>query len=334
MIDTIPLYQPEARGVEIRESFGVEHLLSALTLMGSRDNDMTTVSVPIIDTHQHLWDLKKVRLAWLNLEGKEDTVGFDRSFLMEEYLQAIESQNVVASVYMEVNVMEEGQQREVEYVLDLCRSHSNPLRAAVIGGYPDSPRFASYIESLAGDDFIKGVRTVLHDPDRPPAMCLSQEFIRGCRLLGELDLSFDLCMRPGELLDAVRLVDSCPQTRFILDHCGNLPVTSTDMELRRLWEEGICELAKREAVTCKISGIVATARSDWQSGDLADVVSFCLDGFGEDRVCFGGDWPVCTLKASYSQWVDALKWIVRNRSPQFKRKLFHDNALRIYRLQS
>ena len=147
-------------------------------------------------------------------------------------------------------------------------------------------------------------------------------------------MSFDLCMRPGELLDAVRLVDRCPQTRFILDHCGNMPVTSKDGKLRQQWEKGIRELAGRNNVACKISGIVASARSDWQPADLAHAVSFCLDSFGENRVCFGGDWPVCTLRASYSQWLDALKWIVRDRSPEFKGKLFHDTALRIYRLQS
>ena len=295
---------------------------------------MTTNSIPIIDTHQHLWDLEKVRLPWLNLEGKTDAEGLDRSFLMEEFLHAVEHEAVVGSVYMEVNVIPEDQKKEAEYVLDLCRSDENPMRAAVIGGYPHDPGFQSYIEALAREEFVKGVRTVLHDPDRPQGMCLRKEFIRGCRLLGELNLSFDLCMRPGELQDAARLVDRCPQTRFILDHCGNISAMSEDGELRRQWEQGIQELAHRDNVTCKISGIVASARSDWQPADLADVVSFCLDSFGEDRVCFGGDWPVCTLRASYSQWVDALEWIVRDRSPEFKRKLFHDNALRIYRLQS
>ena len=291
---------------------------------------MTRDPIPIIDTHQHLWDLDRVRLAWLNMEGKDDAVGLDRSFLMKEYLRAVEAANVVSSVYMEVNVVHEDQPREVEYVLDLCRRSDNPLRAAVIGGYPHDPRFQSYIEPLAENHFIKGVRTVLHDLDRPPGMCLTPEFIQGCRLLGELGLSFDLCLRPGELLDAVRLVDQCPDTRFILDHCGNMPVTSTDRGLRRQWEMGIEALARRDTVACKISGIVVTGDPHWEPRDLSEVVSLCLDSFGEDRVCFGGDWPLCTLTASYSQWLNALKWIVRDRSSEFKSKLFHDNAQRTY----
>ena len=290
--------------------------------------------IPIIDTHQHLWDLEKLRLAWLNLEGKADAVGLDRSFLMDEYLQAVDSCNVVGSIYMEVNVVLEDQPQEVEYGLDLCGRAENPMRAAVIGGFPHHPGFPDYIRRYAENGFIKGVRTVLHDPDRPRGMCLADGFVRGCQLLGDLDLSFDLCMRPGELADAVGLVDRCPQTRFILDHCGNMPVTSLDVKLRGQWEKGIRDLAQNENVSCKISGIVVTAHPDWEPADLQETVDFCLDSFGEDRICFGGDWPVCTLKASYSQWLDALKWIVRDRSPEFKRKLFHDNALRIYQLHN
>ena len=91
--------------------------------------------------------------------------------------------------------------------------------------------------------------------------------------------------------------------------------------------------AGRENVVCKISGIVVTAKKDaWKPADLAENVNFCLDTFGEDRVFFGGDWPVCTLRASLAQWVGALKWIVRDRTPGFQRKLFHDNAARFYGL--
>ena len=122
---------------------------------------------------------------------------------------------------------------------------------------------------------------MLHDPDRPRGMCLTPEFIQGCRLLGELDLSFDLCLRPGELMDAVRLVDQCPDTRFILDHCGNMPVTSPDMAVRRSWEKGILELARRDNVDCKISGIVMTADPQWKADDLADVLRADFSGFNQ-----------------------------------------------------
>ncbi len=66
--------------------------------------------------------------------------------------------------------------------------------------------------------------------------------------------------------------------------------------------------------------------------DLAENVNFCLETFGEGRAYFAGDWPVCTLRASLSEWIGALKTIVSDRSVEFQRKLFHDNAVKFYGL--
>jgi L-fuconolactonase len=92
-------------------------------------------------------------------------------------------------------------------------------------------------------------------------------------------------------------------------------------------------VAKREAVVGKVSGIVVSAKPGaWKVDDLAPIVKHTLEVFGPDRVLFGGDWPVCTLAATYKQWVEALKTIVQDRSEQEQRKLFHDNAVRFYGL--
>src|SRR5437763_16249222 len=95
------------------------------------------------------------------------------------------------------------------------------MAAAVISGRPAAPEFKAYITRFKDSPYIKGVRQVLHSGGTPPGYCLSPEFIRGIRLLGELGMRFDICIRPGEIPDASKLVDACPDTRFILDHCGN-----------------------------------------------------------------------------------------------------------------
>jgi len=103
--------------------------------------------------------------------------------------------------------------------------------------------------------------------------------------------------------------------------------------LREAWMKGMREMAGRPNTICKISGIIVTAdKQNWKPDDLAPNVNFCLETFGDDRVCFAGDWPVCTRTASYKQWVEALKWIVRDRPAEFQRKLFHDNAAKFYGL--
>lgn len=286
--------------------------------------------LPIVDTHQHLWDLEKFNLPWTTNEGIEV---LNRSYKTADYLKATAGLNLVKAVYMEVDLHPSQQVAEAEHLKELCRRDDNPTVAAVISGRPNSAKFKDYIIKVADGKYIKGVRQVLHNPSDPRGLCLQPQFVKSMQLLGEMNLSYDLCMRSGEVIDAVKLVDQCPKTRFILDHCGNMDVTSTDQKAIAVWKKGVRELAARDNVICKISGIVVTAKpKTWKPSDLAPVINHCLDSFGPDRVVFGGDWPVCTLKASYGQWVAALKEIVKNRSEEEQRKLFHDNAVRHYGL--
>ena len=293
--------------------------------------EKNTATIAIVDTHQHLWDLTKFKLPWLKNAGVQS---LNRSFVMSDYLKATKNANVVKSVYMEVNVHPSHQVKEAEYVIDLCRRKDNPMAAAVIGGYPFEKSFGKYAERFAKSKYVKGVRTVLHDPNRQRGLCLTPRFVENMKRLGDLGLSFDLCMRPGEILDGVKLAEKCPKTRFVIDHCGNMSVTATDRKLRARWMQGMKEAAALTNTVCKISGIVVTAKKGaWKPAGLEPNMSFCMETFGEDRAYFGGDWPVCTLKASFRQWVDALKWIVRKKSQTFQKKLFHDNAVKFYTLE-
>ena len=61
-------------------------------------------------------------------------------------------------------------------------------------------------------------------------------------------------------------------------------------------------------------------------------MNHCLEVFGQERVMFASDWPVCTLAATCRQWVEALKTIVNDRSEAEQRRLFHDNAIAFYKL--
>jgi predicted TIM-barrel fold metal-dependent hydrolase len=281
--------------------------------------------IPVIDTHQHLWDLSKFNLPWIK-KGSP----LARSFLMADYLEATKGLNVVKAVYMEVD-LDPGQQRaEADYVIDICKRGDSPTVAGVISGRPDSADFRNYIMHFKESPYIKGVRQVLHNADIPAGLCLRDQFVRSIRLLGELGMSFDLCMRHGELLDGAKLIDLCPDTRFILDHCGNPNVQAMD---RSQWERDIVEVAKRKNVVVKVSGILATVKpGHWTAEDLAPVINHTLNTFGPDRVMFGGDWPVCTLAATYKQWFDALHSIVRARTETEQRKLYHDNAVTFYGL--
>lgn len=282
-------------------------------------------NIPIVDTHQHLWDLDRLQLPWL-----KENAALSRSFTQRDYLDATAGLNVVKAVYMEVDVEARQQVEEAEGILALCGQGKSPTVAAVISGRPSSDNFREYLGRFKGNRYLKGVRQVLHTPATPAGYCLQPAFIRGLRVLEEQGLSYDLCMRPADLGDALKLVQSLPNLRFILDHCGNGDVRAKDLSS---WRRDMERLAGCKNLVCKISGIVARARpGHWTPDDLAPVVNHSLEVFGPDRVMFGGDWPVCNLAASFRQWVQALQSLVRNRPADHQRKLFHDNAVRFYGL--
>jgi L-fuconolactonase len=70
----------------------------------------------------------------------------------------------------------------------------------------------------------------------------------------------------------------------------------------------------------------------WTPDDLAPYVVHVLEVFGEDRVVFGGDWPVVLQAASYRRWVETLDALTAHLSADARRKLWADNARRFYRL--
>jgi L-fuconolactonase len=309
-----------------RRDFLAASAIAALNLSSVQAKDEARMT-PIIDTHQHLWDLKKFKLAWVK-EGDP----LAHSHTPVEYAEATKGLNVVKTVYMEVDVVPEQQQAEADYVIDLCKSGKTPMAAAVVSGRPASEGFAKYVRQFKGSPYVKGIRQVIHVDSTPPGYSVKKEFIKGIQLLGDLGLSFDICIRPADLPDAIKLVDECPGTRFILDHCGNGKVKATEKD-RAQWKKDMETLGKKKNLVSKVSGIVASAeKGKWKTDDLAPLVNHTIDCFGWDRVMFGGDWPVCTLAATYKQWVEALKEIVKDRKEVEQKKLFHDNAAKFYGL--
>lgn len=293
-------------------------------------------ALPIIDTHQHLWDLSKFQPPWL----KGAPAILSKSYVTQDYLEATAGLNIVKAVYMEVDVAPEQHVEEAEHVIALSKSQDHPTVGAVISGRPNSASFKPYITRFKDSPYIKGVRQVLHAPSAPRGLCLEKQFVASMQLLGELGMSFDLCMRPTELSDGAKLAGLCPNTRFVVDHCGNadpkafLPSSGEEpAHTVDQWKRDLAKLADCPNVVCKISGIVASApQGEWKSDILAPPINFCLDEFGSDRVVFGGDWPVCLLGASYRRWVESLKEVIGDRSEIEQRKLLHDNAEKFYRL--
>jgi len=181
---------------------------------------------------------------------------------------------------------------------------------------------------ILGHAKLKGIRRILHT--QSDDLGQSEIFIENVNSLAGYGLSFDLCVLARQLPLAIRLVSRCPEVTFILDHCG---VPQVREKILDPWRANIHAIAKFPNIFCKISGLVAYADPhQWTAEDLRPYVDHAIECFGWDRVMFGSDWPVCTLSASYRQWVDALVSLTRGAGEVNQKKLFQENAIRIYRL--
>lgn len=280
-------------------------------------------SMRIVDTHQHLWDLDLFRYSWL-----DSVPSLNRSFRIDDYLGATGGLNVVKSVHLEADVDEPYMLDETLHLLRLADLPGNPLQAIVASARPENADFPSHLAKISGYRRVKGIRRVLHT--QPDFLAQGQGFIENVASLAGFGLSFDICVLARQLPVAINLVSHCPKVTFILDHCGVPSVKDGALDP---WRLHIAQLAAFPNVLCKISGLVAYADpKHWTSEDLRPYVQHAITTFGWDRVMFGSDWPVCTMPASFQQWVEALMSITKDAGIANQQKLFHDNAVRVYRL--
>ncbi len=280
---------------------------------------------PIIDSHLHLWDPARFRMRWV-----EGNPTLERPYGVADYREHTAGLDIEAMVYLQVDVDPAYALLEARWVVE--RAAEDPRIRAMVPWAPleDGDRARSVLDALvATSPLVKGIRRLLQgEPD--PEFCLRPDFVRGVQLLAEYGLSFDLCIHHPQFPGIIRLVERCPEVAFVLDHIGKPDIAGRVLDP---WREQIAALASFPNVMCKVSGMVTEADKErWTRDDLAPYVEHVLAVFGEDRVMFGGDWPVALLASSYRRWVETLDALTAGLSPEAKRKLWAENARRFYRL--
>jgi len=281
--------------------------------------------LPIVDAHVHLWNPEQFSMPWL-----ANIPLLHRPYGLQGYREQTQGLPIVAMVYIEVGVEPQEGLREAHYIVNLAREE--PRLQAIVAAAPvergDAVR--EHLESLVAiSPLIKGVRRNLQD-EAEPDFCLRPDFVAGVRLLAKYNLSFDLCIKHWQLPSVIELVRRCPDTAFVLDHLGKPDIKRHQLDS---WQVDLRKLAELPNVAGKISGMVTEADHErWQSADLESFVNVALEVFGEERVLFGGDWPVVLLASPYYRWYEALELLTTRLPLSTRRKLWAENAQRFYRM--
>jgi L-fuconolactonase len=276
---------------------------------------------PIIDSHLHLWDPGRLRYPWL-------FDPLDRPFLPADFRAASQGVEIEALVFLECDAVLDDAFAEAEAVLDWAREE--PRIAAMVCNAPlesgDAARPA--LEQLAATDKVRGIRRIYQDqPD--PGYCLRPDFVVGVKALADYGLTFDLCLKHPQLHSTIGLADACPNVPMVLDHIAKPGIKAG---LMQPWADQMHELAKRENVVCKLSGVATEAAADWTPATLRPYMDVALEAFGPSRIMFGGDWPVSTLAITYPAWVALVDEVISDLSETEQRQIYCDTARAFYRL--
>ncbi len=273
-----------------------------------------------IDAHHHLWRYSAEEYGWIG----DDMPQIRRDFLpadLEAELRAAKMDGAVA-------VQARQTLEETDWLLKLASNHQ--AMRGVVGWAPiASPRFAEVLEKLRSHRKLKGLRHVVQDePDE--AFLLRENFNTGIDLLRDTGLVYDLLIFERHLVNATLFVDLHPHQAFVLDHIGKPRIAEGMMEP---WLSNLRELARRENVTCKLSGMVTEADwAGWSVETLRPYAEAVLEAFGADRVMMGSDWPVCLLAASYRRWVSTVEELVSGLSHSEQESILGGTAMRVYDL--
>jgi L-fuconolactonase len=278
-------------------------------------------SFPIIDSHLHLWDPRKINYPWL-------FPPLDRPFLPEDFKAASIGVEIEALVFLECDAAIDQTFAEAGQVLAWAKDEPRIAAMVCNAALEQGDAVRADLERLAATEKVRGIRRIYQDqPD--PAYCLRPDFVAGVRALADFGLSFDLCLKHPHLQATIGLVDACPKVPMVLDHIAKPAIAAG---LMQPWADQMRELAQRENVVCKLSGVATEAAADWTRETLRPYMEVALDAFGPSRIMFGGDWPVSTLRLNYPEWVAVVDDLIRDLSETEQRQIYRDTARSFYRL--
>jgi L-fuconolactonase len=275
----------------------------------------------LIDAHHHLWKHNERDYDWMNSDAFRP---LRRDFLVDDLVAATQS----SEVHRTIAVQARQSVVETNWLLDVAAQ--NPLVGGVVGWVPlCSPDLTGVLDQLAIEPKMKGVRHVLHDePDE--FFMLRDDFNRGVACLKDFEMVYDILIFERHLAQTIEFVDRHPQQVFVLDHVAKPRIKEGVLSP---WDERIGELAKRENVYCKVSGMVTEA--DWRGWNVQQLRPYfdaVLAAFGPMRLMFGSDWPVLTLAGGYSAWVDAFRALIADLSLDERERISSGTAQDIYRI--
>ncbi|MEW6356127.1 MAG: amidohydrolase family protein [Planctomycetota bacterium] len=273
----------------------------------------------IIDAHTHFYDPSRPQgIPW----PKPNDKVLYRTVLPNHFKEAAAAQGVTGTVVVEASEWPEDNQ----WLLDLAEKE--PFILGVVGNLtPGAEGFADHLARFAENPLFRGIRLrgkVVDDLENS-AVSLDLE------MLAIRELELDLLVREEHLDSVTALAEMFPEMHMVINHVGGAIIDGRDPE--RSWVRAMCNAAECSNVYCKVSGLASATRREpapTEPGFYAPTLDALWDAFGEDRLIYGSDWPVCSRYADYASVMHVVREYFEGKGKKAAEKYFWKNSKAAY----
>jgi predicted TIM-barrel fold metal-dependent hydrolase len=243
-------------------------------------------SIPVIDTHIHLYDPTRPQgVPWPRKDIPAHKILYQPS-LPSRYRPIAEPLGIVGAIEVECSSWLEDNQ----WVLDIAQADT--IMVGTVGRLvPGTPEFRPNLDRFHKNPLYRGIRYGLgkqadKELDRP-------EFIADLKALAGADLVLDTANPSVELLaNVVRVSDRVPNLRVVVDHLPQM-LRPAESVAQASYDASMKAIRDRPQIYVKVSEVLRRV-DDKIPVDLEFYrprLDEILDVFGIDRVLYGSDWP-------------------------------------------
>lgn len=279
-----------------------------------------TSGLSVIDSHQHFWDLKRLKYEWM----PPCPHILHRTYLPDDLLPSLQRNGVTRTVLVQAHHSMD----ETDFLLDLA-SRNDFVAGVVVWIDLTSPDIDAILDKLCRNPRVVGIR---HQAELEPdeAWLCRNAVIHGLKAVAEHGITYDLLVKPQHLKYIPRLAEQVPDLRMVIDHIAKPLIAEGKMEP---WASLIAEVSAIPGLYCKVSGMVTEAdHSRWKTADFKPYISHVIEKFGLARLMWGSDWPVCLMAASYEQVLKLCMDAVGTISCGDRARFLGKNAIEFYHL--
>jgi len=273
-----------------------------------------------IDAHHHFWRYNPEEYGWIDDAMRV----IRRDFLPADLAATLKPERVDGVVSVEARPSLE----ETRWLLSLA--NENAFIKGVVGWVPLADKsVGKLLDELVASPKFKGVRHLVQGEPNP-AFLEGKAFNAGISEVTARGLAYDLLIFARQLPASIAFVDRHPKQVFVLDHIAKPVVQGLPDPT---WARNIRELARRENVYCKFSGVVTEVPGwQWTPELLRPYFDVVMEAFGPARLMFGSDWPVCLVASEYARWIGFVETCAAPLSASDRSRLLGGTAIEAYKL--